>query len=347
MIGAAKMKSDGDFENFSQEAEVYQLMTDLIEVNAKGFRGVVVTALVGMHLNNDYNPLEDFYKCNPRSIFENGAWYVLQKHGIPCGKSDPLNVAKNANQLNDEWARGRRPQSAAIAVVRFLQLVIDSNQNERDNLIGYFFFRLWKYAQRIAAYQLVYVESDQKSRLGLGGKIIDFTLAYPESGKLPQFLVSQLLQSIFKDSPVKVMGGEESIFGTNTTSKKPADIWLEELSRITNLYEITLKKVSPKRLDDIIDSLMATGHIDHSVTFICRIPEDVNELIITDNYVEYRGRYFEFIDYYSFCLTLFSLLSDNALAEVVIGISDLTNDMHTSMKTKAGWNDLFGPAVSK
>jgi len=122
-LGVAKTKSLEDFPEFTSSTEIYKLLSELIEVNAKGFRGVVVTALTGLHLDDGYDPLNNFYGCNPRSIFESGIWYALQENGIPCGKSDPLNVAKNANQLNEDWARGRRPQSAAMAVVNTLELL--------------------------------------------------------------------------------------------------------------------------------------------------------------------------------------------------------------------------------
>ena len=157
-LGVAKTKNDEDFPEFSASTAVHDLLTDLIEVNAKGFRGVVVTALTGLHLNESYDPLNNFYGCNPRSIFEGGIWYALQKNGVPCGKSDPLNVAKNANQLNEDWAQGRRPQSAAMAVVNFLRLIMEANKSKRARLIDYFFYRLWKYSQSISGFQLAHIE---------------------------------------------------------------------------------------------------------------------------------------------------------------------------------------------
>jgi len=239
-LGVAKTKQDNDFQEFNENSYIHDLLTDLIEVKAKGFRGVVVTALTGVHLNEKYDPLNNFYGCNPRSIFEGGIWYTLQENGIPCGKSDPLNVAKNANQLNEDWAQGRRPQTAAMAVVKFLRLVMESNHKERARLVDYFFFRLWKYSQSIIGYQLADIELLDHSRQTIGFKLADFTLKYPESGILPQYLVSQLLSAMFRVSKVEVLGGSESVFGTNTTSKKPADIWLEVDGVPTNLYEVTV-----------------------------------------------------------------------------------------------------------
>jgi len=200
-LGVAKTKQAEDFSEFPPASSVYELLTDLIEVNAKGFRGVVVTALTGMHLDESYDPLNNFYGCNPRSIFEEGIWYALQENGIPCGKSDPLNVAKNANQLNEGWAQGRRPQKAAMAVVEFLRLVVKSNKSKRARLIDYFFYRLWSYSQTVTTYQLAEVEASKTSRQMFGCKLVEFTLKYPESGNLPQFFVAQrfLLLNSFQD----------------------------------------------------------------------------------------------------------------------------------------------------
>ncbi len=338
-LGVAKTRKVEDFLEFGPD--VHQLLADLIEVKAKGFRGVVVTALTGIHLDEGYDPLNNFYGCNPRSIFEGGIWYALQENGIPCGKSDPLNVAKNANQLNEDWAQGRRPQTAATAVVEFLRIVMKSSKVKRARLIDYFFYRLWAYAMSIANYQLVDVDPSSRSRQMLGNKIIRFTLKYPESGKLPQFLISQLLLGVFDASTVGVIGGGESVFATNTTSKKPADIWLEVNGAPTNLYEITVKPVSKKRLDDSLDALKSTGHLNNSVTFVCRMEMDIKELDVVDGSYEYKGKRFDFIDYQFFCQSLCALLSDKGFSTILNSMSQFVRDMHVSMETKTGWNEFF------
>lgn len=344
-LGVAKTKNFEDFPEFDSSTEVHKLLTELIEVNAKGFRGVVVTALTGVHLEENYDPLNNFYGCNPRSIFEGGIWYALQDNGIPCGKSDPLNVAKNANQLNEDWAKGRRPQSAAMAVVKFLNIVMDLGKAKRARLIDYFFFRLWKYAESITGYQLAEIKSSSESRQTLGNKLIAFTLKYPESGNLPQFLVSQLLSGIFRTSAIDVVGGSESVFGTNTTSKKPADLWLEIDGVETNLYEITVKPVSKKRLDDSLEALRSTGHLDHPVTFICRLQTDVAELDVMEGSYAYKSKRFDFLDYQSFCCSLCALLSDQEFTIALNSVKKFVQDMHISMKTKAGWNEFFSTEI--
>lgn len=340
-LGVAKTKKAEDFPEFDPTTPIYKILTDLIEVKAKGFRGIVITALTGIHLNENYDPLNNFYGCNPRSIFEGGIWYALRENGIPCGKSDPLNVAKNTNQLNEDWAQGRRPQSAAMAVVKFLRLVMSSNKAKKARLIDYFFYRLWEYAKNISEYQLTEVELSDKSRQVIGSKLVRFTLKYPESGNLPQFLIAQLLSGVFRVSQIKVVGGDESVFGTNTTSKKPADIWLGLNNTQTNLYEITVKPVSKKRLDDSIDALRSTGHLNLPVTFICRMESDIRDLDVVDGSYQYQGKQFDFVDYQAFCLSLCALLSDEEFTTILNNVHQLVQDENISMRTKKGWNEFF------
>lgn len=340
-LGVAKTKSAEDFPKFDATSEVHQLLTELIEVKAKGFRGVVVTALTGLHLDAHYDPLNRFYDCNPRAIFEAGIWYALQANRIPCGKSDPLNVAKNANQLNENWAKGRRPQTAALAAVKFLRLVMAAGKYQKAQLIDYFFFRLWRYAQTITNYQLAVLQKTSKSRQKLTHQLVNFTLKYPESGQLPQYLVAQLLMAVFQTSAIEVCGGAASVFGTNTTAKKPADIWLELEGNPTNLYEVTVKPITRKRLDDSLDALSLTGYLDCSVTFICRLPDDVIELdMVQGNYV-YKEKSFDFVDYNAFCCGLSGLLSDEGFSIVLKNLEERVQDIHVSMKTKAGRNEFF------
>lgn len=341
-LGVAKSQSFRNFSEFDSSSGVHRLLTDLIEVNAKGFRGVVITALTGMHLNDNYDPLNNFYGCNPRSIFEGGIWYALQENGIPCGKSDPLNVAKNINHLDEAWATGRRPQSAALAAVNFLRLIVKANKSRRARLIDYFFFRLWKYSESIASFKLATVDSSSTSRYRVANALVKFTLKYPESGMTPQLLVSSLLSAVYRDTQVHVHGGGESVFGTNTTSKKPADIWLVSGEQETNLYEVTVKPITLKRLDDSIDALRSTGHLDKSVTFVCRIPEDIAALDVNDEVVVYKGKEFGVIDYRSLCLSVCALLTNETLEDVFSGIAVEMANVNVSLKTKNGWNEFFG-----
>lgn len=265
----------------------------------------------------------------------------LTENGIPCGKSDPLNVAKNTNQLNEDWAQGRRPQAAALAAVNYLRLVVSSKQSKRARLIDYFFFRLWAYSQTITGFQLAEIESSEHSNQIIGNRLVNFTLKYPESGNLPQYLVSQLLSGLFRTSETEVIGGDESVFGTNTTSKKPADIWLEIDGEPINLYEVTVKPVSLKRLDDSLDALQSTGHLNHPVTFICRIDVDTKDLNLADGSFQYKGKHFDFVDYKNLCLSVFALLNDEECSTVIKNITSFVQDKNISMKTKSGWNEFF------
>jgi len=218
---------------------------------------------------------------------------------------------------------------------------MNSGKIKRARLIDFFFFRLWKYAESVTDYELVEIEMLSESRQSLGSRLVDFTLKYPESGNLPQYLVSQLLLGVFGTSHIQVIGGNESVFGTNTTSKKPADIWLEVDNNETNLYEITVKPVSKKRLDDSIDALHSTDHLNHSVTFICRFPNDVAELDVVNGSYTYRGKTFDFVDYKSFCCSLCAILNNEEFSSILNNVAEFVQDMHISMKTKAGWNEFF------
>ena len=342
LLNAAGTAQVSDFPLFSSETEIHKILTLLIETNAKGFRGLVVTALAGLHLDAAYDPLNNFYGCSPRAIFEQGIWYALQDGGVPCGKSDPLNVAKNVSVLDENWAKGKRPESSAMAVVKFLRKFMAADQAQKALLEKYFFYRLKTYALSITTYNITTVDSGLVSRQDVGSKLVAFTLAYPESGVLPQFLVAQLLVASFQESTVKVVGGEESVFGTNTTSKKPADIWLEHQGSETNLYEITVKPVTHKRLDDSISALSSTGHLNHSVTFICRFPDDIKELNVINGSYSYKEKVFDFVDYKNFCLSLLALITNEQFNILLADMSTLVKDKQISLKTKTGWNDFFG-----
>lgn len=344
-IAAVQELTDADFPQYPAAHAVHRMMTDLIEVQSKGFRGVVITAIVGKELNPDFDPLENFYACNPRSLFEGGIWDALTAGNIPCGKSDPLNVAKNIQHLNEAWAQGRRPQSAALAAVSFLRLLKESSEKEYGRLVDYFFYRLVRYSRSIADLDIVSSDYADVSRQMLADKLIHFAANFPESGTIPQLLIAKMLAAIFVSSSTSVEGGEESVFGTNTTSKKPADIWLNAGGKPTNLFEVTVKKIDKKRLDDCLGALRSLGLLDNPVTFICRFPSDIAGLEVSRGSYRYKGKQFEFVDLGAFISSLSSLLLPDQLVSIIDEMREFVSHVNVSMRTKDGWNEIFGSHV--
>lgn len=175
----------------------------------------------------------------------------------------------------------------------------------------------------------------------LAGKLIAFAVGFPESGTIPQLLIAKLLSAIFASSSTNVEGGDESVFGTNTTSKKPADIWLSVGGKPTNLFEVTVKKIDSKRLDDCLDSLRAMRLLDNPVTFVCRFPSDIKELNVSDGSCRYKGKQFEFVDIGVFTASLSSLLVPEELVRIVDEMREFISHVNISLRTKTGWNEIF------
>jgi len=341
MITSVKGVKEKDFSELPEFGQLKKIVTDLIFVKPAGFRGVVITAIAGKFINSDYDPLNDFYGCSPRAIFEKAIYYALQENEIPCGLSDPLNVAKNTSVLDEHWATGKRPESAAFAAINFLEYIA-SNVDDSDKAIKFFFFKLIEFANTIRAIKIELPENAEISQQQTASKLAQFSTQCPESGTIPQIIVSLLLSKLHENSTIEVMGGEESVFGTNTTSKKPGDIWLEKDSLPINIYEITVKKVDDKRLDDCVSSLSQHKMLGVPVTFICRIPQDIIELEEIKNFsYERQGKAFGFVDIRSFIHVLCSQLTEEQLQGVLTRMSTFVSDVNRPIITKKYWQQLF------
>lgn len=344
-LSEAKKLTENNFQSskFSKEGKIHQLASSLIEVRPKGFRGVVLTAIVGLKIDPNFDPLNKFYDCNPRTIFEKGIYFSLTENEIPCGKSDPLNVAKNIDSLDSSWVKGKRPESSAKAAIEYIKEILEAkNEEDRESLINYFFFRLIKYAKSIQNYKVKINSSVEITKTSISLSLANFIIHFPEGGSTPQFLIWKIIEEIYSSSSIEVHGGGESVFGTNTTSKKPADIWLSENGEITNLYEITVKIIDIKRIEDCFQSLYDLGEIDKPVTFICRIPEDVKELELDELSLNYKDKIFNFIDIRDFILITSTILSKNQFNSIVEAMREFISDVNISIRTKEGWNKYLG-----
>lgn len=323
-----------------------KLLNDLIPIPANGFRGVVLTSIVGMHLDSSFDPTKNFYDCNPRSIFEKAIYYALQESGIPCGKSDPLNVAKNIQQLDASWAEGRRPQSAANAAVSYLVLLLRARNTPRYSLlVDLFFLKLYEYGVFVSKQNVpISSRSLADTPLTIANKLASFVVECSEGGANTQYITGLLIKYLREGNSHydAVLGFDESVFGTNTTAKKPSDVW-EVLSdkSLGNIYEITVKTIDLKRLDDCVESLFQQKIQDSIITFICELPKNVETLSLTNNTCIHRGVAFQFLNIREFILTGFSLLTPLLRTQLLNDIQNYVFSINRALQTKSYWKSNF------
>jgi hypothetical protein len=328
----------------SKFASELKILEALIPISQNGFRGVVLTSIVGKAINPQFKPLENFYDCSPRAIFEHGIFYALQEAKIPCGKSDPLNVAKNIQKLDYDWAKGRRPESAAKAAVDYLKLLESADEERYEELLLLYFHQLHLYGQHVNSQNVVINQEAQLVPLQRAEQIASFVLDCPEGGTIPQFIVGHLINFLRENDTgiSQVVGFDESVFGTNTTSKKPSDVWeIKSDNQLGALYEITVKTIDYKRLDDCVDSLGKLGIGGKAVTFICNLPQDISTLELEHNYLAYRGVGFQFIDIRQFISVGYCLLSDNQQDSLMGTLQEFVFEPNRSLKTKKYWEENY------
>jgi hypothetical protein len=299
-----------------------------------------------MHLDKSYDPTSNFYDCNPRSIFEKGIYYALSEANVPCGKSDPLNVAKNAQKIDMSWALGKRPESAAIAAAKYISFLWDCRGTQRhQDLVSLFFKRLHDYAIFVDSQNVEFVQvAGRFNGVQVAHKLARFTIECAEGGAIPQFIIGLLLRYLREDNVryQSLLGIEESVFGTNTTSKKPADVWeVNSDGSIGKLYEITVKAVDTKRLDDCVDSLLFQRIADKEVIFICNLPGNAASLVLTNGALAHRGVQFQFVDIKEFLISTFVLLDSNAQLKYVAELQRYIFLSTRAVATKKYWADNF------
>lgn len=325
------------------------------KIIAKGFRGIVLTAIVGKHLNSSYDFLNRFYDCSPRAIFENGIFLALRDLKIPCGKSDPLNVAKNTNVLNMDWAEGKRPQRAAEAVVNYLHL-LDKHFSQKDNynfLVNFFMFRLKELADIYVSSVVTVVTTDTESQQELAIRLWSFVSQAVEGGTIPQFFIGTLLEAIYLYDPnTTVSGTNESVSGTNTTSQKPGDLVITKNGVISNIFEVTLKVVDTKRLSDSYDVLAEQGYLDTPITFLCRIPQDTASLSeityspkMVSGFIKEQAHLFNFVDIESFICSQIAVLNKAQITYLLANLTEFISEYDRPLKTREIWNDHFPTEV--
>jgi hypothetical protein len=324
-----------------------KVLERLIPIKTDGFRGITLTAIMGKFVREDTNTGTEFDSIHPRGIFERGIRPILKKYRIPTGASAPLNVAKNIQVVDEKWAEGRDPEDSALAAVDYIRRINRhwGDPAYRDDLIMMFVQRLVAYGEEVGSHDVELAPLDGTPPVTLALKLAHVALTYPEGGSMPQFIVGALLAALRStDSDyLPLEGVEASVFGTNTGSKKPADLWetLTDTS-LGNLYEVTCKKVDEERLAAAVDSFAQLGLSNTPITFICRMPIDAASLDLKGGAVVFRGVTFQFVDITGFIVSLFVALTSAKQKAVLERIAEFVGDPSRRVPTKQGWAAAFG-----
>ena len=311
----------------------------------KGFAGIVLTAAVGRLLDSGYAPAADFYSINPRPLFEKHIRRVLaEKYDAPMGKSDVLNVAKNARVIDAEWAKGRRPEDAAMAAVELFQWVGSAPEKALESLLAVL---AWIYLS------LGLVYGQEISAVGPSGDLyadvdllVELIRVAPAGGATAQAVVGSLLQAqhhLFScDGALE--GVEESVYATNTTSKKAGD-FAESLQAQLRIYEVTTKPVDRQRVDESAASVLAyvkglrvpPEHVE--VTFLCD-PKTVDPALGGMSIV-HRGVRYQFVAWDGWVQVMMERLGPIGRSEALESVRDYVGHRTTQLTVKKAWQQLM------
>jgi len=319
---------------------------------SKGFAGIVLTAIVGRLLDSSYTPSRNFYSANPRPLFEKGIYPILGvRHGAPMGKSDPVNVAKAADELSETWADRRRPRDAALAAVELTQYVDAAPEQALQSLLR---AMVWTYLS-LAKLYTAHVRMPREAR----DLELDFSLLSglireaPAGGATAQAVVGSLLRAqheLFSACGM-LEGIGESVYATNTTAKKAGD-FAENLGPQLHVYEVTTKPVDQQRLDESAAAVsdycqrLSTPPVELEVTFLCDPslftaggPERATSVVC-------GGVRFEVVDMGVWIAMMMERVGPLGRTRVVGLVRDYVAESSTQLAVKSAWARLTASASS-
>ena len=304
-----------------------------------GHREIILTIVMARLLNPKFKASEDFYACNPRSIFEHPIRKVLREFDIPHRKSGPLNVAKNSKKINKDWATDKHGGDIAMNVVSIVKKIEAASRKQFEKFATSYVARYKQEAKRIKEMKVKLPTKENPTYITK--LCTDLINSVPDGGATPQIIVGLLMETITQDrkSQVEISGHRDSVSTTNTTSKKPGDI-IENIENESQLiYEITTKTFSDDRLIESYESVMAYDRSITGIIVICR-PQDVPESL-TENRTSYvmaetqfKELAYYFINIYDYIESALVFLTTKSRRHFYKELIEYVNKTNTSEKVK-------------
>lgn len=311
----------------------------LFQTSIWGHREIILTIILARLIDPKFKASENFYACNPRSLFEQPIRKALREYKIPHRKSGPLNVAKNSKKINRDWATDKHGGEIAMNVVRIVKKIEAVSAGALKEFASAYVARYKQEAKRIKEMEVNL--PPQENPIHISKLCIDLVDSVPDGGATPQIIVGLLMEAMNKDrkNSVIVFGHRDSVSTTNTTSKKPGDI-IEKINDTSELiYEITTKKFSDDRLIESHEAVMDYDSNLKDVFVICR-PEDVPETLSNrkNSYImattQYRELAYYFINLYDYVQSAILFLTPDGRKFFYEELITYVNNTNTSEKVK-------------
>lgn len=337
LIKEAKAKKSIDYPTPFSKEEIEKLFVSHIW----GHREITLTILLARLLDSKFKASEDFYACNPRSIYEKPIRELLRKNGIPHKKSGPLNVAKNSQKINEVWAHNKRGDGMALVVAEMVKKIESVPKAKLEKFALAYVQRYLLEAVKVAKLNLKIKKNEDP--LLLAKLCVDLIENVPDGGATPQFIVGSLIENfnIGNKSSIKTTGHLDSVSTTNTTSKKPGDVIEEFSSTEKRIYEITVKKFS---LDRMMESYEAIKAFDDStkiteVVVICRkmdVPDEAEKIASSTLLAtaKYQDILYYFVDIFEWVREKLLFMKLESRAKFYTDLASRINDINTSEKVK-------------
>lgn len=334
--------SDYSFKKPFSKAEVETLFNSHIF----GHREIILTIIVARLLDPKFKASKNFYECNPRAIFEGPIRKILRENGIPHKKSGPLNVAKNVQKINEDWADQKRGGDLAITVVQIVKKIEKASSSDLNNFAISFLKRYLQEAKKVE--ELKFVMGTQEDPIFLVNLCRDLIDEVPDGGTMPQKIVGLLLHSFVHDrgEKIRIEGFEDSVSTTNTTSKKPGDMMEIRSDGTEVIYEVTVKKFSNSRMLESYESVRSYDKESkiREVFVLCReqdLPDgielDKSLSIIFGNKILQDVRYY-FVNLYGWIGEKLFFMSSNGRNQFYKLLVEYVNRPNTSEKVKLFFN---------
>ncbi|HZU12268.1 MAG TPA: hypothetical protein VFB58_05470 [Chloroflexota bacterium] len=347
----ARLLGSGRAGSFHLDYSTNASLEKVLNSSVWGYREILLVMVVGRLLDPTYSACTNFYACHPRSLFENHIRPILRENGIPHRKSGPLNIAKGAEGINEQWAARRRDPEVAPLVVSLTKAIDQMTQSELEHFGAALMRGLADLASHIAG--LTGEEVPESEPEVLYRLCKDLIVEVPDGGNTPQRIVGLLMYTYHASlgDGVVVSGHEDRASVTSTTSHKPGDIQEEKPDgEVLSVYEVTVKPFTDARITESFDTLKLserrTGYVTQEVFVLCR-PDDVPESAAkTGDAAQYLGRtqyedtVYHFVDIFEWTMGQLLRMTPAARLQFHTALHEYISDPNTSEQVKRCWTQL-------